>query len=141
MRRVIFNQKGGVGKSTITCNLAAISAENGYKTLVLDLDPQSNSTQYLLGQHSHQFVPTLADYYEQILQFKFSASNAHQFVHATPFKNLSIIPASPKLEFLLTRLDNRQKLFKLRSLLDKLDHFDNIFIDTPPSMNFFICFF
>ena len=49
MRRVVFNQKGGVGKSTITCNLAAISAQQGKRTLVVDLDPQGNSTQYLLG--------------------------------------------------------------------------------------------
>ena len=49
MRRVVFNQKGGVGKSTITCNLAAISAHQGLRTLVVDLDPQGNSTHYLLG--------------------------------------------------------------------------------------------
>jgi chromosome partitioning protein len=49
MRRVIFNQKGGVGKSSITVNLAAVSASQGLKTLVLDLDPQCNATQYLLG--------------------------------------------------------------------------------------------
>ncbi|MGB0733485.1 MAG: ParA family protein, partial [Pontibacterium sp.] len=49
MRRVVFNQKGGVGKSSITVNLAAISAAQGYRTLVIDLDPQSNSSHYLLG--------------------------------------------------------------------------------------------
>ena len=47
--RVVFNQKGGVGKSSITVNLAAISAAQGYRTLVIDLDPQSNSSQYILG--------------------------------------------------------------------------------------------
>jgi cellulose biosynthesis protein BcsQ len=49
MRRVIFNQKGGAGKSTIGCNLAAISASQGARMLVIDLDPQGNSSQYLLG--------------------------------------------------------------------------------------------
>lgn len=137
MRRVIFNQKGGVGKSTITCNLAAISADKGLRTLVIDLDPQSNSTQYLLGQHANQFTPTITDYFKQVLEFRYSASHANQFIHTTPFKNLSIIPATPELEFLLTRLENRQKIYKLRRLLDKLGRFDNVFIDTPPAMNFF----
>jgi chromosome partitioning protein len=137
MRRVIFNQKGGVGKSTITCNLAAISAEKGFRTLVVDLDPQSNSTHYLLGQHASHFTPSVSDYFEQVLQFRFRESAANQFIHATALKNLYILPASPSLEFLLTQLENRKKIYKLRSLLDKVGPFDNIFIDTPPAMNFF----
>ena len=43
MKRVVFNQKGGVGKTSITCNLAAISASQGLRTLVIDLDVQGNT--------------------------------------------------------------------------------------------------
>ena len=46
MALVVFNQKGGVGKSTITCNLAAISASQGLRTLVIDMDVQGNSSAY-----------------------------------------------------------------------------------------------
>ena len=46
MKRVVFNQKGGVGKTSITCNLAAIGAAMGYRTLVVDLDVQGRA--YLL---------------------------------------------------------------------------------------------
>ena len=53
MRRVVFNQKGGVGKSSITVNLAAISAAEGNRTLVVDLDPQCNASQYLLGMPAY----------------------------------------------------------------------------------------
>lgn len=47
MRRVVFNQKGGVGKSSIAVNLAAASAKSGFKTLLIDLDVQGNSTHYI----------------------------------------------------------------------------------------------
>ena len=49
MRRVVYNWKGGVGKSTIVCNLAAIATQEGKRVLLEDLDPQGNSTHYLLG--------------------------------------------------------------------------------------------
>jgi hypothetical protein len=49
MRRVVFNRKSGVGKSIIVCNLAAVSAASGRRRLVVDLDPQANSTRHLPG--------------------------------------------------------------------------------------------
>ena len=58
MPLVVFNQKGGVGKSTITCNLAAISASQGLRTLVIDLDQQGNSTSYLPVSYTHLTLPT-----------------------------------------------------------------------------------
>jgi chromosome partitioning protein len=60
---VVFNQKGGVGKSTITCNLAAISASQGLRTLVIDLDQQGNSTSYLLGEGAAEDQPNVAGFF------------------------------------------------------------------------------
>ena len=138
MRRVVFNQKGGVGKSTITCNLAAISAHQGKRTLVVDLDPQGNSSQYLLGGNDATPELTLVDFFEQSLNFSLHPREATEFVAATPFKNLSVLPSHPGLEELQGKLESRYKIFKLRDGLDELaEHFDHIFIDTPPALNFY----
>ncbi|KAB2970574.1 ParA family protein [Zoogloea sp.] len=138
MRRVVFNQKGGVGKSTITCNLAAISAHQGLRTLVVDLDPQGNSTHYLLGDAADDADDTLAGLFEQTLNFKFNPKKTAEFVRPTPFANLSILPSHPNLEELQGKLESRYKIFKLRDALDELaDDFDAVFIDTPPALNFY----
>lgn len=94
MRRVVFNQKGGVGKSTITCNLAAISAQQGKRTLVVDLDPQGNSTQYLLGAAGNEVQATLADFFDQTLNFKLNPRATVDFVVGTPFENLYVMPST-----------------------------------------------
>ncbi len=137
-RRVVFNQKGGVGKSTITCNLAAISASQGLRTLVVDLDPQGNSSHYLLGDAAEDEGLTLAELFDQSLRFSLRPQATADFVTATPFENLSLLRSSPALEDLQGKLESRYKIFKLRESLDELGaQFDVIWVDTPPAMNFY----
>lgn len=138
MRRVVFNQKGGVGKSTITCNLAAISAYQGLRTLVVDLDPQGNTTQYLLGKNADGLETTLADFFDQTLNFKLHPKETGEFIQATPFERLHVMPSHPALEELQPKLESRYKIFKLRDALNELaEDYDVVYIDTPPALNFF----
>ena len=135
---VVFNQKGGVGKSTITCNLAAISANQGLRTLVIDLDPQGNSTSYLLGAPAAEDQPTVADFFEHTLSYSFKSKPPTDFVLETPFENLDLMPSSPALSELQVKLESRQKIYKLREALQQLAaDYDRIYIDTPPALNFY----
>lgn len=138
MIRVVFNQKGGVGKSSITCNLAAISAFRGRRTLVVDLDTQGNSTHYLLGKSSQDMKNTAADFFEQTLSFNLFNKDSIEFIHDSPFENLSVLPSSPELEFLERKLEAKHKIYKLKSALRDLEqYFDDIYIDTAPALNFY----
>ena len=138
MPLVVFNQKGGVGKSTITCNLAAISASQGLNTLVIDLDPQGNSTSYLLGDSARDGQPNVAGFFEHSLSYSFRPVPPTEFIVPTPHDNLHVMPSSPALSELQTKLESRQKIYKLREALQKLgETYDRIYIDTPPALNFF----
>ena len=138
MRHVVFNQKGGVGKSTITCNLAAISAFQGLRTLVVDLDPQGNSTRYLLGPGADNVSATIADYFEETLKFSVRPKTSVDFVMATPWERLQLMPSHARLDELQTKLESRHKIYKLRDGLEELAaDYDRVYIDTPPALNFF----
>lgn len=137
MRRVVFNQKGGVGKSSIAANLAAISAAKGLKTLLVDLDSQCNATQYILGKEPSEYNNDALDLFQQMLSFKLRAQKPQSFVHPTPYKNLDIIPSNPELGGLQSQLEAKHKIYKLKDVLSSLRGYDVIYIDTPPAYNFF----
>ena len=136
MRYVVFNRKGGVGKTSIACNLAAVAASEGKKTLVVDLDPQANSTHYLLGREASEAIPNVADFFEETLGLGLLRSAHDTWVHETPFEGLYLIPADHRLGELQPKLESRFKIYKLRELLHKLDDFDSVYLDTPPAINF-----
>jgi chromosome partitioning protein len=136
IRRVVFNQKGGVGKSTITVNLAATAARSGRKVLVVDLDPQGNSSHYLLGGQAPD--NHLGDLFEQILNISLFGKEPNAFISATPYEGLSLLASNPALAELMIKLETRYKMFKLKETLDALaPMFDEIWIDTPPALNFY----
>ncbi len=137
MRTVVFNRKGGVGKSTVAANLAAIDAERGRRTLLVDLDPQGNATRYVLGDRAGEVRPTLSEFFEQALTFRIFPDPPESWVHRSPWERLDVVASSGGLAELEARLEARWKMNKLRDLLDELPRYEVVWIDTPPALGFF----
>ena len=140
MKWAVFNQKGGVGKTSITCNLAASFAKAGRKVLVIDLDAQCNSSRYLLGETYDKVELTVADFFSSSLSFKLFKNSLQDAIYETSYDKLSVVPADRELKELQPKLEGRYKIFKLSEAIDNIvetQGFDDVFFDTPPAMNFY----
>lgn len=125
----IFNQKGGVGKTTTNINLAACLANRGKKVLVLDIDPQGNTTSGLgLEKKSLDYTS-----YDLLVD---EGIDPKKTIYKTRVENLDIIPASVDLagaEIELVALEGREKRLK-NALARVSESYDYILLDCPPSL-------
>ena len=125
----IANQKGGVGKTTTSINLSACIAAKGKKVLVIDIDPQGNTTSGF-GIEKNELENTI---YELIL----GDCSIHDCIIKDIIPKLSILPSNVNLAAAEIELIGVQKKeFILKNEVDYIkDKYDYIIIDCPPSLN------
>lgn len=125
----IFNQKGGVGKTTTNINLASYIAGEGFKVLVIDIDPQGNTTSGL-GIDKNSLEKSIYD----VLLTDVKISEAIKTVKFS--ENLFLLPSNIDLagaDIELSSLEDREQVLK-KKLKEVQDDYDFIFIDCPPSL-------
>ncbi len=125
---VIANQKGGVGKTTTAINLSAACALQGKRVLLIDLDPQGNSSLSFIEQ---QIINRSA--FELFTELDQPWS---EFIYETKVKNLQIVPSKINLAKLEAKLvGDFDAIFRLRDRFEEIrSNYDIVFIDTPPTL-------
>lgn len=125
----IANQKGGVGKSTTTINLAASMIEKGKRVLVIDIDPQGNSTSGL-GVNKEEINKTIYD-------LMLGEAAVKECLIKSNLQNLYIIPSHRNLAGAeIELIDVTDKEYILKKYVDNIkEAFDYVLIDCPPSLN------
>lgn len=122
----VFNQKGGVGKTTTAINLAAYLATSGKTVLLCDIDPQANATSGL-GFDKNTLDKTLYD-------VLFSRCAATEAIKKTNINGLDLLPSNNQLAGAEVEMVNQpRREFLLKSALEGLDY-DYLIIDCPPSL-------
>lgn len=133
----VINNKGGVGKTTTSCNLADGLGKQGHQVLVVDADPQSNTSTILLPPET-QLRKSLYDVLENNEVPDYSSGH----LYATACKNVTILPninESASLEPTLIA-EAPESLLRLKNALRKsaAENFEYIIIDCPPNMGTFV---
>ncbi len=136
----VTNQKGGVGKTTTTVNLAYYLAKEKYRTLIIDFDPQGNATSGLgvdKAELEEAYAPNSEVAGRSMTEVMLGQIGLLPIIQNTKYKNLDIAPTTPQLANAEMEIANdKQRFNRLNAAIKLIENkYDYILIDSPPSLS------